>query len=245
LLESPDERKLLQSDQLGDHGGPTLVTGADIRRYRRAIGWNQTAFAERLGIGQSTLSVIEAGRISVSDDHVAGLVERFSGIEFKPTFPEFVQSLEQERAQAEAALSTPQGRFTTLTVWTWDGFELGRQPAPDQAVGLVTIRATEGPAIALEMHKATHAWAKGEILVFEKCSPVDVTDGDLCLLQVKRPRARAAQTLIATARVSRPASELAVQFEPVAPPAPRFSAADTAPATILRLIFRGSYTRRD
>ena len=53
------------------------MQGRDIRRYRREIGWNQGAFAKELGLSQSALSLLESGKIAVSDEHMGRLTKAF------------------------------------------------------------------------------------------------------------------------------------------------------------------------
>lgn len=220
-----------------------MLSGADIRRYRKAIKWNQTAFAKAVGLAQPTLSLLEAGRIAVSEDHLARLSESFNKLHLKPRFSEFVASLEAERATGQAALRMSEGKYLTLAVWRWqEGFDLSHVPSPEQAVNLVTVRATEQPILAFEMGKATERWDKGDILVFTGCRLEDIEDGHLCLVQVKRPRARGTQTLIATSRVVRATHGRAIQFQPLSPPAPAFSTETQVPESTLRLAYRGSYT---
>ena len=223
-----------------------MISGADIRRYRKLIGMNQIAFAERFGVSQSTLSVIEGGRIAVSGEHIERLKSQFDEPRFKHSFSRFLQSLQTERAAGQEALATPEGCLLTLTVWAWaEGFDLGQRPAPDRTRGLVTIRVSHRPAIAFEMNRRTEGWEKGEILVFEQFGPDDVEDGDLCLIQIKRPRARGMQTMIATVRVSRTTHLRTLCFEPISPSLPPFAATEVTLIAILILVHRARYIRSD
>ncbi len=219
-----------------------MIGGADIRRYRKKIGMNQVAFAERLGVSQSTLSVMEGGRIAVSEEHLARLKQQFDEPRYKPRFSDFIRALETEQAGGQAALTAPEGRFLTLTVWGWEeGFDLSQRPALDRARGLVTVRASDNPALAFEMNRPTERWEKGEILVFERCDPDQVEDGDLCLIQIRRLRARGTQTMIAMVRVSRTTHLRMLKFEPTSPSLPPFAAAEVTVTAILRLSYRAKY----
>lgn len=222
-----------------------MVFGADIRRYRQTIGLNQRAFAERLGIAQPTLSQIEAGRISVSDEYLARLTQRFAEPEFRTSFSAFLKHLRQERAGTQAALTAPHGRYLTLAVWRWqEGFDLSQVPAPEQAVNLVTVRATEKPLIAFEMPKEHERWNKDEILIFERIEMEDLQDGDLCLVQVRRSRARSTQTAIALARLLRATKGHTLHFEPISPAGAGWSAENKPPEAVLRLSWSITETRK-
>lgn len=218
------------------------MTGADIRRYRRAIGWNQQAFAQELGLSQSALSLIEGGKVAVSEEHLTRLSKVFDAAKFKPRLGEFLKELEHVRSEGQAALDAPLGGHVVLPVWAWqDDFELNRPPKPEQAMGLITIRATAGAVIAFQMDKATEAWEKGEILAFERCDRQDVRDGDLCLLQVKPPRARGSKTIVARAHLAPIARGRALQLEPVSPKGPIFTPEEDV--AWLRVVFRGRYVQ--
>lgn len=179
-----------------------MLHGADIKRYRKSVGLTQVEFAKRMGVSQSALSLLESGRIAVSDDHVAELTDRFRGRSLKQTFTEFLSALKATQAAAGASLATSTGHYLTLTVWRWeDGFDLGGPPAPEMAVNVVTIRATDKPTIAFQMPRASPHWAQDEILVFEECRPGDLKHGDLCLIHTVRGQARAPRTTIGVAQL--------------------------------------------
>ena len=217
------------------------MTGQDIRRYRRQLGWDQDYFAKEIGLSQSGLSLLETGKTSISAEHIDRLMKAFDKPKHNPRFSEFLAGPEQERAEGQPALAAPVGRHLTLTVWAWyEGFDLSRTPSPERAVGLVTIRTTEQRAIALEMDKATEAWLKGEILVFEECSRDAVRDNDICLVQANSDDTGTKATIIAMAHVSKTARGQAFQLEPLSPPGPIFSV-DEQLMVCLRAIFRGRY----
>jgi len=216
-----------------------MLTGADIRRYRKTIGLSQIDFARRLGLSQSGLSQLENGRIAVCDDHVHQLQDRFSGRKTDLTFDSF---LRQQAATGEAsrrALSTDAGKHLTLTVWRWeDGYDLAQMPASELAVDLVTTHATSQATIAFQMtQKSTH-WLSGEIFVFEECRPADLLDRDVCLVQFKPPRSQALKTVLAIAR-SASARSSARQLTPIAPRCPAFDASDKVIRILMRAVFRG------
>lgn len=214
-----------------------MVTGSDIRRYRQLLGMKQGEFAERLGLAQSTLSLIEGGRIPVSDDHVARLTSRFADSDLKLRFIDFAEQVKRGAAEGQAALSPPAAAHSTLTVWQWEeGFDLSRQPRPEQAVDLVTIRTLGSAGIALRMKKRTDWWEAGDILVFERSRREDVQDGSICLVQVKGDRSRSARTLIAVAHLAPAKRGRVLQLEPISP-AGRVFEADEA-VVILRAVWR-------
>jgi len=45
-----------------------MCSGTKLRNYRKALKLNQTQFANKMGITQSALSLIESGRISLSQE---------------------------------------------------------------------------------------------------------------------------------------------------------------------------------
>jgi transcriptional regulator with XRE-family HTH domain len=204
----------------------------------------QTQFARQLGLAQATLSQIEGGRIALSSEHLQRLAEKFNSASFKPTFAEFQRGVELGMSESQAALAAPRARYSTLSVWAWDdGFDLGRVPAPDSAVDLVTVRACDKPLIALQVSRRTDHWEAGETFVFEQCSRDDAQDGDICLLQVRPPRARATKTMIAVARIAPAKRGRALQFEPVSPAGAIFTPADDTLLGILRAVYRGRHLK--
>lgn len=220
------------------HGDAELLTGVDIRRYRKSIGHTQVAFAERMGVSQSALSLLESGRIAVSEDHVAELKERFRGRDVKRAFTEFLTSLKASRAAAGASLATSTGRYLTLTVWRWeDGFDLGGPPAPETAVNVVSIRVTDKPSIAFQMPRASPHWSKDEILVFEECGPNELKDGDVCLVGAVTARSRRLQTTLGVAHLGK-ARRGAPKIQPLAPKGAPVAANAESIRTLLRVSFR-------
>jgi transcriptional regulator with XRE-family HTH domain len=223
-----------------------MINGADLRRYRKMIGWKQADFAKRLGISQSALSLIENGQIAVSKEHLAQLAQCFDKPTYTPRFSEFLETVKEEKSVAKTALVAPYSRCTALTVWRWEeGLDLGQISRPDRAVGLLAIRATDNLAIALEMDRKTGWWERGEILVFESCDREEIEDGDLCLLaEVKRPRGASTQTFIAVARRVRATSRPELLYEPISPRAAIVPRESARPDLLLRLVFRGRYTHK-
>jgi transcriptional regulator with XRE-family HTH domain len=217
------------------------MTGQDIRRYRRQLGMDQDAFSKRIGLTQSGLSLLETGKTSVSEDHIGRLVAAFDDEDSQPRISQFMQVLEKERAEEQAALEAPGGQHLTLTVWDWEGgLDLSRAPTPDRAVGLVTIAGRPGRMIALRMDKNTNAWQKGEILVFEECGLDAVRDDDICLVQrvsrVNKPK----PTAIAVAHVFRATHGQRLQIEPLSPTGPIFDG-DESVLAVLRVVYRAQY----
>ncbi len=220
------------------HGDAELLTGADIRRYRKSIGHTQVEFAERMGVSQSALSLLESGRIAVSEVHVDQLKERFRGRDVKRAFTKFLTSLKARRAAAGASLATSIGRYLTLTVWRWeDGFDLGGPPAPETAVNVVSIRATDKPMIAFQMPQASPHWAKDEILVFEECGPSELKDGDVCLVGVVTARSRRLRTTLGVTHLGK-ARHDAPQIQPLAPKGAPVAVNAESMRILLRVSFR-------
>ena len=152
---------MLPSPENPGYGDAGVLNGADIRRYRKTIRLTQVEFAERMGVSQSALSLLEGGRIAVSEDHAAQLRQRFGGHDFEPQFATFLRDLEARQKGTHAALTRATGRYLTLTVWRWeDGFDLSHAPGPECAVNVVTVRATDRPTIAFQMPRASTHWAK-------------------------------------------------------------------------------------
>ncbi len=220
-------------------GDAELLTGADIRRYRKSIGLTQLDFAKRMEVSQSALSLLESGRIAVSDDHVERLQERFRGRNVERAFTEYLSALEADRAASGAALTASTGRHLTLTVWRWeDGYDLGQAPSPEQVADLVTIRATSNATIAFQMPQESGHWARDEILVFEECRSADVMDEDVCLLQLKPARTRTPRTVLAVARRSS-ARRSPAQLTPIRSKGPTFAADNESVQVLMRVSFRG------
>lgn len=221
-----------------------MITGSDIRRYRKAVRQTQADFAGTMGISQAALSLIEQGRTAVSAEHVAALKERFVAPRFGPTFAEFAGGVEREKADHQAALESPGVRYLTLTVWRWEeGFDLGRTLTPDQAAGVITIEATGAPAIALKMPRKSSQWEAGEIFVFKRCRIEDVRDGEICLVQVRATRGDSTRTHVAVAHLAPAKRGRALQFEPISPAGPFVPADSDRVLGVLRSVFRGHYFR--
>jgi transcriptional regulator with XRE-family HTH domain len=218
-----------------------VVTGSDVRRYRTLIGLTQTELARELGIAQATLSQIEGGRIGVSQEHLLQLREKFASPEFSPSFADFCRGLKAEESATIAAVATAGSLFHTMQVWSWDDrFDLSRIPLPDQSASLVTVEAGEAPRIALRLGRETEWWTEDEIIVFERVALNRLENGELCLVQMREPRFKGKRTAIAIARPAAAKRERILQFHPVSPSAPLFTA-DESIAAVFRACFRGRY----
>jgi transcriptional regulator with XRE-family HTH domain len=212
-----------------------MITGADIRRYRKSIGLSQVEFAEQLGLSQSGLSQLESGRIAVSDEHLVQLKDRFSDQDFEA----YLSARATTRDASRQALTATTGKYLSLAVYLWEeGYDLGQVPSPEQVVDMVTIRATSNATIAFQMPRESVHWVRGEILVFEECRPADVIDEDICLIQIKPPRARTPKTVLAAARLTSKRGSL-LQLTLIAPRSPTLSARDETIRTLMRTVFRG------
>jgi transcriptional regulator with XRE-family HTH domain len=215
-----------------------LLTGLDLRRFRKLIGLTQAEFAARMQLAQATLSQIEGGRIRLSHEHVQQARELFSAPEFSPSFDEFVKQL--ELGGLGAVPETDQLHWT-VPVWAFnDTFDLARRPAPAEAVDLILVRAQQQPVIALRMERASDHWKQGELFVFARCGANDVTNGDVCLLHARGARGRPPRTILALARVLQTQRGQTYQFEPIRPGGPMLPADDAIQATF-RAVYRGSY----
>ncbi len=217
-----------------------MLSGTDVRIFRKSLGQNQTDFAAHLGLAQSTLSLIEGGKIPVSDEHVDLLLEKFPGSKHKPSFSKFLEGIQEAGAESQAALTSAAGRYSTLAVWAWEnGFDLSRVPRPDQAVDLVTIQAPAGQTIALKMTRGSAHWKAGEVFVFEEGHREQVGDDEICLVQVRTAKGVGSRTMIARARVARAERGKSIQFEPVSPTGPVFGKEDQNIIIVLPAIYRG------
>src|SRR5690242_18206478 len=119
-----------------------MVTGRDIREFRRQNQLKQVEFAQQLGVAQPTLSQLEQGLSPVSDEYIARLTSRFDGGGLVISFSDFRKEIESQRAIGQAALHAPDGQFTMLKVFTWQDFDLARVPGPEQAVDMIVVRPT-------------------------------------------------------------------------------------------------------
>lgn len=180
------------------------LKGSDIRRYRRTIGLNQADFARRLGVTQSALSRFEAGRIAISDEHLAQLRKGFPSPDVTPSFAEFSRHLEQE---SQPALTRSLGRHLLLTVWPWEeGFDLSKCPPADSAAGVVAIPFTEKATIAFRMARSGELWTKGDVIIFEECDIQELRKDDVCLVHQKA--GRASTTTLVRAEIARTGTRL-------------------------------------
>lgn len=220
-----------------------MLRGRDVRHYRKLIGLNQEEFARRLGMRQPALSLLETGRLAVTDEHRDKLLKVFDRPEWKPRFGEYLKKIETEESQPQPALTAPLARYATLPCWRSEEYDLGRAPQPDQIAGLVTVRASERPVVALQMSKASKDWVKNDVLVFQQDETGTVEDDELCLLHVQLSKDVAAQTMIATARRTRTERGKILAFKPVEPSGDLFVASDDVVLTCFRLLFRGRYVR--
>ena len=242
-----------------------MITGADIRRYRKELGLTQRDFAEKLCMSQAALSLIEKGRTALSEEHLQRLAEHFVHTEFDPGFDEFVHRLGEASANLATALDTPGSRHLTLTVWQWsEDLDLSRPFKPTQAVDLITVGSTNEASVAFRMSTESPYWAKGDVLVFEGCRLDDLRDGSLCLVQLSMPKMKKSKEQVAGAKNKRrnaipagPATEAiiaithvaaqkrgrSVQFEPLSPRRPILMFDQDQFLAIFRAVYRGQNLR--
>ena len=219
-----------------------MQSGADIRKYRKALKLSQREFSAKLELSQATLSLTESGKIGVSDTVTDRLRAVFNKPEYKPRFDDFCRRVDSERKGAQTLVGNPLVNHSTLPVWLWeDGFDLGSAPSTLEWRGVVTVRVPTEDAIAFEMPKGSGAWVAGEILVFRTVSLDACNGGELCLVQHRRPRARAATALFATLRRDSSVRRRSFSFEPGNPEEESFAADPDRIDAILRCVYRARY----
>jgi hypothetical protein len=174
---------------------------------------------------------------------LARLRKSFSGSDYSPTFAEFLKDVDREQRQSQAALTPPEAGHVILTVWKWhEGFDIAHLPAPGLAVDLVTVRGACEPMIALIMAKRTAHWDANEILAFRRCQLTDLADGDICLIQIRPPRARLTKTALAVAEAKPAKRGQGIWLDVLSPAGPVCPATDPALMTIMRAVFRARHT---
>lgn len=219
-----------------------MISGFELRKFREQIGWNQSQLADALGVTQSALSMIERGRILVSQAHIDRLEAGTK--DAKPTFKEYLAALKTEHAHTNASLFTASARHSTLPVYRWEeGLDLSRKLFPSESIDLVTVRTTERACIAFMMARKTDYWQADEIIVLEECGPESLQPGDLCLIQIRQPRAKFLRNLLATVKVSRAAKTKQIEFLPISPAGPALPLDNSTMTLIMRCIYRATYSR--
>lgn len=210
------------------------LTGPALRQYRRALGLKQGELGDELGVSQAAISLVEAGRMAVSESLRDALVERFDREGESPRLSEFLAELGQETPPR----STLQAH-TTLPVYRWTPkFDPLEEPV-DRQVDLVTLRCS-APAVALAMSSASTAWEQEEILVFAVCEPSNCKPGDLVLLQPTN-RPRHAASLIAGVERVKGRSSAHRRLLPIQPSTQALSADADSVAFIARCVYRARY----
>jgi len=220
-----------------------MLSGADVRKFRQALGKSQRVFAAELGLSQGMLSLIELGRTPVTDEHLRRLRDSFNEASFRPTFEDFVRELQKSRRLGQAMLGYRPGCNAILTVWRWrDDVDLSVPPPPDDAVSTVSLHVQPDEAIAFQMKGKTQWWEKDEILVFARADREDCRDQDLCLVQLRRPRHKAPQTALAVARISGGRKERVFQLQPIrGAAAPVLTPEPDELLALLRCVYRARY----
>jgi len=219
-----------------------LLTGADIRRFRKLLRLSQLEFAGQIELSQPTLSLLEAGRIALTEQHLRVLNENFAKQANGPTFAEFVATIEHERGGQQSALVAPIGRHLTLSVWRWrEGWDLSVLPPQTDVVDLVTVPFMTNPAIAFAMPRANEHWAVGEILVFSRCERKEVQNEDVCLIQCTRRRSRSPYTAVALARHVNSGNGRVLQLEMISPAGSALIAEQEQIQVLLRVVYRARH----
>lgn len=219
-----------------------MLTGFDVRRYRKQLGLSQMDFARQVGVSQGMLSQLESGQINLSHDHLKKLERAFRGPKYELSFDEFQKQAEQEHAERLSALTAQQEQYVALRAWRWsESFDLDAVPPSDGNAALVMVRSSGRPLVAVQLNRRSAHWGAGEILVFEHCQRNDVEEGDICLVKAKPPRARRARAMIALAHKTPSKRGRVLQFEPLSPASAAFTATDETVQAYLRAIFRCRY----
>jgi len=219
-----------------------MPTGSDLRRYRKALDLGQREFASRLGIAQATLSLIETGKVGLSEALQQKLGKEFKKRRYSLKYDEFCRATDAERRSGQTMVGHPDVTYATLPVWLWeDGFDLGAPPNTAERRGIVTVRTSSSDAIAFEMPKGSSHWIAGEILVFIRSSMDECRAGSLCLVQMRSPRAKHPRTIIAIARYDESGRHRILQFEPADPSEPVFTPNPDHIEGLLRCVYRARY----
>ena len=132
--------------------------------------------------------------------------------------------------------------LATIRAWRWSGsFDLDVVPPSDGDAGLVMVRSSGRPLVAVQLIPRSAHWGAGEILVSEQASPQEVNDGELCLVRVQHPRARGMRTVIAVAHFAHPKRGRTLRFEPISPAGAALPADDGRVIAVFRAIYRGRH----
>jgi transcriptional regulator with XRE-family HTH domain len=219
-----------------------MLTGTDLRRYRRAIGLNQEQLAERLGVSQSTLSLLEGGRIPLADSYLDKLNEQFNRASVKVKFADYVRRVEEERREGLALVGNAAVSYATIPVWRWEpNFDLGSPASALTPQAWITVRAPSDEVIAFRMPKGSAWWADGEILAFLRTEPARAPTGALALVQLAIPKVRVPHTTLVLVRWVGPTSQRVLQFEPAEKPEGLFTPAIDQVEGFLKCFFRARY----
>ena len=212
---------------------PTL-TGPVLRLYRSALGLKQDELGDELGCSQAAISLVEAGRMALSENLRESILVRFDRRGVKPRLSEFLAQLEQEAPPRLA-----QQARTTLPVFRWSpAFDPQDEPT-EPAVDLVTLRCSV-PTIALAMSSSSREWEADEILVFAVCEPSDCKPNDLVLLQPTN-RLRNAASMIAAVERIRGRSSAHRRFVPIQPTGQALPADAESVTFVARCVYRAKY----
>ncbi len=161
-----------------------MISGEDLKDYRRRLGLTQTEIAERVRIPQQTYSNLETGKIQVNAERIAQFKAAFDHTDADPSFSRFLEEIEAAARQRTPALESPLARQVAVTVWRWADLRLDRIMPAEAAVGIVMIPFTDRRVIAVQMDADTELWKKGEILVFAEGPVGELDDRDIALASV-------------------------------------------------------------
>lgn len=215
-----------------------MLTGADIRRFRKSLELTQEAFALKLGLSQPTLSLLEAGKVGLDEKYLDTLTRVFA----KAGFAAFAETVKKERSTGQPLIGHPQAHFAVIPVWRWEhNFDLAATLSGLAPCSYVMVQAPSNEVIAFQMPRATTWWKSDEILVFRRIESDACQNGDLLLLQVKPPRARVPQTMLVAARYAPHGAQRILQCEPTEAGQPLFTPEADQIQAMLRCIFRARY----
>ncbi len=219
-----------------------MLPGSDLRKYRKKLGLSQHQVARLLGVSQASLSMIESGKFAISSGLHAKIEKVFNKAPYSPKYSSFCRKVEAERQSQQSLVGHPEVTFQILPVWEWeDGFDLSAAPSSIQPSGLVATRVTAEGAIAFQMPGGSAWWVEGEILVFAKSDLDRCRTGDLCLVQIRPPRARSARTSLVVVRFGDSGRSGRLELEPTDRSQPSYSPDPDQLEGLLRCVYRARY----
>lgn len=215
-----------------------MLSGADLRKYRKKLGLSQHDMAKALGVSQASLSQVESGKLAISSKLQAKMEKEFGKAKYPVRYPDFARTVEKERQSQQTLVGNPDVTFQLLPVWEWeDNFDLSAAPSSLERRGVAAVRTIPDGAIAFAMPKGSALWAEGEILVFTRASLKECRTGDLCLVQVRPARSSSVRSMIVSVRQE----ESGPHFEPANRTEPTIAADPRRIEGLLKCVYRARY----